>query len=242
MSQRPPPRDRVSRLEHVLRVGLQNAAIGTQMIDKFQEWKQPEMRLAEIIVQYMFEYNVTKGAPIYAIDGANVFHDYEEIYTKAKPFVARVSRENNNQRSVVVVVTSFSNMVNKLKPNMSKIKNVLFPLHGNIYPIFFVDIGITNCERGGARCIARIRDVSPSQCLYRIDGRSVGPAHKFCEFDDVLLTRLGTTFTNEGYKVVTISRDRNLVKEPDEVADVSSELAKMEGGVTIALSIVETNK
>lgn len=241
MSQRPPPRDHVSRLEHVLRVGLQRAAIGAQL-DFMNEWKSPEMRLAETIVQYMYEYKVFPGAPLYAIDGANVFYNEEEIYEKAKPFVARVATKNKNQRSVVVVVTSFTNMRFSVRPNMQKVKSVLYPLHGNVYPIFFVDIGITNCDRGGARCIQRLKNVKPNQCSYRIDDASVGPEHKYCEFDDVLLTRLGTTFDNEGYRVVTISHDKYLVKEPDAVADVSSELAKMEGGVTISLSIEETDK
>lgn len=231
-----------SRLDHVLTVGLQQVAIGAKNVDYISEWRSPEMRLAETIVQYMYEYGVYPGAPLYVIDGANIFYNSEQIYEKAKPFVAKVATSNKNQRSVVVVVTSFVNMKWTVTPNMQQVKKVLYPLHGNVYPIFFVDIGIKNCNRGETRCIQRIKDVKPSQCTYRIDDDSVGPEHKYCEFDDVLLSRLGTTFFNEGYKVVTVSRDRNLVKEPDDIADVSSELAKMGESVTIALSIEETNK
>jgi hypothetical protein len=212
-----------SRLDHVLKVGLRQQPVG-ELITKLKQWESPEMELTMYITAFMYEGNVKPPGPVYLIDGPNIMFNEKELTNSASGLIEKVATKNNKKESVVVVVTSFQNWVKTLMPNMEKVKQVLSPLHGNKHNVFFVVIGIRDCDRSpGTKCIKRIK-VNPSRCFY-----------KYCEFDDVLLTRIGTTFQNEQYKVITVSNDSRLVKEPDAVGDVSSELSKMGDSVTISL-------
>ena len=86
-------------------------------------------------------------------------------------------------------------------------------------------------------CLTRNYDVKPQECTYTIRGLEVGPKHMYCEFDDVLLTRIYNFLVTKGYFVTVISRDRDVNKETDVVGEVSHALRQMGASVKMGVEL-----
>ena len=133
----------------------------------------------------------------------------------------------------ILVVASSQTYNQTILFNFKEIIDVLSIVRDPSFPIFFCTIDIQTCdenlrefciERDGKTCSLRTRILETSH------------EHKFCEFDDVLITRLFKHAYDE-LKIFTVvkSMDSGVTKSDSDVKDVSTQLALLGRSVRVEL-------
>ena len=207
-------------------------------------WNQPENELLENIFQRFREENVSpQRQPVYLIDGSNIFFKGDgpiEYWPIRKAFASV------RAAGPVIVVSSFPTLAYKLRPQIMNVMSFLDKLHGNKFSIFFASVDVRKCNeespaRGGG-CIVRDYTKKPQQCTYDLpNGVDLGPDHAFCEFDDILITRMAARLREYGFGVEVVSKDRGLIKDQGLVEAVSYGLRELDASVKLSVEFVATN-
>jgi len=254
MSRRPPVSDAVGRaettLQRALRIGdehqrRKDASIGAPTrVVQFDTWYTPEVKMMKAIFEKVFNRHdprIEQGV-MYLVDGSNVFFPNKPYRTQA---ILDVVAENGGAKGPCVVVSNYQTLRDmKSEGKYQAVLDALLPMTGKEYPILFCHVGVLKCgvpTRGGRLrddlCLKRNHRVQPEECTYTVSGVSLGPAHKYCEFDDILLTRLFTVFSTKGYFPIVVSKDNTVKKETDVMGDVSSALRKLGASVVMGVEL-----
>ena len=196
------------------------------------------------------------GLPIYLIDAANVFYGKPEAWDMqviADAFKYRYTppalgprKERRRSRAAgfgpcIVVCSGESH--EHVKTHYESVIETLRLFVEDVYPIFVCYLKIKRCSPalGPSPCLKRdeAEKGSDAQCSYLLGGKKWGPEHVFCEFDDVLLTRLHAHFAFHYDHVVAVSRDPHVLKDEDVVYKVSQALVELGDSVEFGLEFVE---